>query len=79
MLQNSTRQGIIVQLVFLDLHGLDISYITNYIKNIQAVAAEDVQNVMNKYLKSSDMTIVVVGDRKKIEKSIAPFGPIQSL
>ncbi len=79
VLQNSTRQGIIGQLVFLDLHGLDISFLTNYISNIQAVTIEDVQNIMNKYLKKSDMTIVVVGDKKKIEKSLAPFGSIQAL
>jgi predicted Zn-dependent peptidase len=78
VLANSTRGGIISQLAFLDLHGLDLGYLTNYVRNIRAVTAEDVQNVMKKYFKPSEMTIVVVGDREKIGKEITQFGQVAS-
>jgi predicted Zn-dependent peptidase len=78
VLANSTRGGIISQLSFLDLHGLDLGYLTNYVRNIRAVTAEDVQNIMEKYFKPSEMTIVVVGDREKIGKEITQFGQVAS-
>jgi zinc protease len=76
IMSNSTRRGIINQLAFLDLHDLDISYLNSYVKKVQAITSSEVQNIMNAYLKPSDMTIVIAGDRNKIEKYVTPFGKI---
>jgi predicted Zn-dependent peptidase len=76
VLRNSTLSGIIGQLAFIDLHGLDLSYLNNYVRNIHSVTAADVQNIMKKYINPSNMTIVVAGDREKIGKEIAKFGKI---
>jgi predicted Zn-dependent peptidase len=78
VLRNSTRQGIISQLAFLDLHGLDLNYITNYISNIRSITADDVQRMMKNYLNPSQMTIVIAGDRKKIGKEVEQFGTISN-
>jgi zinc protease len=76
VLRNSSRGGLIGQLAYLDLHGLDKSFLTNYVSNIQAITAEDVQRMMKTYLNPEEMTIVIAGDKKKIEKDVAAFGPL---
>ncbi|QHT67250.1 insulinase family protein [Rhodocytophaga rosea] len=73
VLQNSSHNGIINQLSFLDLHGLDESYLTNYVKNIYAITPEKVQEIAQKYIREEDMTLVVVGDRKKVDSQIKSF------
>jgi zinc protease len=76
VIRNSTPGGIIGQLAFLDLHGLPDSYFQDYVKDIYAVTPAQVQEITVKYLRPQEMTIVIAGDKKKIEKQIAPFGKI---
>ncbi len=73
VLQNSTRQGIIGQLTNLNLHGLPDSYLTNYVKNVFAVTPADVQQITQKYIRPDDMTLVIVGDKKKVEEQIKDY------
>lgn len=73
VLQNSTRFGVIGQLENMNYNGLDKSYIDNYVKNILAVTAADVQAMAKKYLTEDRMTIVVVGDLAKINDQIKPY------
>jgi zinc protease len=75
-IQNSSRQGIIGQLAFLDLHRLPDTYLTNYVQNILNVSPGDVQRIMQTYVKPERMTIVVVGDREKIAKQIEEYGTV---
>jgi predicted Zn-dependent peptidase len=76
VLRNSTPDGIIGQLVFLDLQGLPDSYLTSFVKDIYAVTPEQVQEMTKKHLRVEDMVIVIAGDRKQIEKQVSPFGKI---
>ena len=76
VIQNSSRQGIIGQLAFLDLHRLPDTYLTNYVQNVLAVNPKDVQRVAQTYLTPDKMTIVVVGDRQKIAEQLKPYGEI---
>jgi predicted Zn-dependent peptidase len=73
VLQNSTPQGIIGQLSNLRLHGLPDSYLVNYVKNVYAVTPQDVQQITSKYIRADDMTLVVVGDKKKVEEQIKDY------
>lgn len=70
VLQNSTPDGIIGQLNFLDVHDLDDTYLINRVQNILAVTPEQVQEMTKKYIKPEAMTLIVVGDKVKIEKQI---------
>lgn len=70
VLQNSTPAGIISQLVFLDVHDLDESYLANRVKSIYAVTPDQVQEMAKKYVNPKEMTLVVVGDKKVIEPQI---------
>src|SRR4029077_4017422 len=69
-LQNSNSGGIVSQLNFLDLHGLDDSYLTDRVKNIYAITPEKVSQMTKDHFKYEDMTLVLVGDKKLWEKQI---------
>lgn len=62
VLRNSSRSAIISQLAFLELHGLDKSYLTDYVKNVHSVTPEEVSNIARQYLDSSRMHLTIVGD-----------------
>jgi predicted Zn-dependent peptidase len=70
VLQNSTPAGIINQLNFVDLYGLDDSYLTNLVKNIYSVTPEKVSETTRKYIQYNKMTKVMVGDQETIQKQI---------
>ncbi|XLS27709.1 M16 family metallopeptidase [Flavobacteriaceae bacterium M23B6Z8] len=70
VLRNSTPNGIIGQMVFLEVHGLDEDYLTNRVKNINAVTTEKVREITEKYIQPDKMTLVIVGDKKKVEQQM---------
>ena len=70
VLQNSTPRGIIGQLIFLDTHELDESFLKNKVANMLAVSPEKVSELTRKYIKPENMTLIVVGDKAKIEDQI---------
>ncbi len=60
------------------IYGLPDNYFNDYIGHILAVTREDVQRVAKKYLDPEKVDIIVVGDRKQIEKNVAALklGPM---
>src|SRR4030095_2826162 len=62
VLQNSSRQGVIGQLSFADLHGLPPNYLSTYVQKVMAVTPKDVQRIAQQYIQPDKMTVVVVGD-----------------
>lgn len=73
VLRNSSRQGIIGQLAYIDLHQLGDDYLSKYVQNVYSVTPQQVQQMAEKYLDSSKMTIVVVGDKSKITDQLTPY------
>lgn len=51
-------------------------YYKTYLKNIDAVTAEDVQRVANTYLAPDKMLVTVVGSAKDVRAKLAAFGPV---
>jgi zinc protease len=76
VLQNSSRQGVINQLAFVDLHGLDEKYLNTYVQQIFAVTPKDVQRIAQTYLIGDKMTLVVVGDKSKVAEQVSVFGQV---
>src|SRR5215213_11372830 len=70
VLQNSTPDSIIGQLNFLDLYGLDDSYLNNYVKNIYKVTPEMVSQMAKNYIDYNKMTKVMIGDKEGIQKQV---------
>ncbi|HEX8326918.1 MAG TPA: pitrilysin family protein [Hymenobacter sp.] len=73
VLRNSNPGGIIGQLNSLDLHGLPETYLTEQVKNINAVTPQQVSETARKYVRPEAMTIVVVGDKKVIDPQLKKF------
>jgi len=73
VLQNSSRAGVIGQLEAMNYNELDKNYLDTYVQNINAITAKDVSDMVKKYLLADHMTIVVVGDRSKIDTQLKPY------
>lgn len=71
VLRNSSPTGIISQLSFIDIFGLDESYLTERIKNIYAVSPAQVSQLVSKYIQPDKLTVVMVGDEKSIKEQKA--------
>ncbi|HJQ31771.1 MAG TPA: pitrilysin family protein [Pyrinomonadaceae bacterium] len=76
VLQNSSRQGVINQLAFADLHGLPGDYLSTYVQKVTAVTPKDVQRIAQQYLASDKMAVVVVGDKSKVAEQLSQFGKV---
>lgn len=80
--QFGTTFGLAGQLEEIALYDLPADYFTSYQAKLNAVTVEEVNRVAKKYLDPDHLTIVVVGDRAKIEPGLKtlPFaGTIQYL
>jgi len=75
VLQNSTPNGIIGQLQFLDKYGLPDSFLANFVKNIHSVTPAQVSAIAKKYMDYNKMMVVMVGDAKGIQQQIESKGP----
>ena len=73
VIRNSSRDALISQLQYVDFQGLGEDYLTTYIAKVNAVTPEVVQKMTTQYLKPESMTIVVVGDKSKINDQLTPF------
>ncbi len=73
VLQNSTPGGIIGQLSYLDTYDLPETFLTEKVKSIYAVTPEQVSELVKKHIRPEDMTLVIVGDKKKIEQQIKEY------
>lgn len=76
LLWNSSSSGIAGQLSFLDLHGLDQSYLTSRVRNVHAVTPQDIRKAAQTYFQDDRILIIVAGDSKKIYNQLRPFGPV---
>ncbi len=54
-------------------YNLPKDYYKNYLKNLNAVTVEDVQNIAKKYIKPNNAYVVVVGSGEEVAKNISKF------
>lgn len=73
VLRNSNPGGIINQLNNLDLQGLPDTFLTEQVKNINAVTPAQVSSTARQYIRPEAMTIVVVGDQKVVAPQLKKF------
>lgn len=73
VLQNSSRPGVIGQLEQMNYNELDKNYLDTYVQKLTAVTAKDVQDMAKKYLNVDRMTMVIVGDKSKIDEQLKPY------
>ena len=72
----ATQEGLLSQLSTIYLNELPEDFLEIYRGSVRALKPADVQSAAQSYLDSANMQIVVVGDRKQIEKQAALFGDV---
>jgi predicted Zn-dependent peptidase len=70
VVQNSSPNGVLGLLAFLDLHGLPPEYLTRWVQNLYAVTPEQVSGAAARWLDLSRLELVVVGDLGKVEAGV---------
>ncbi len=70
VISNSSPNGVLGQLAFMDLHGLPDDFLTHWVANIEAVTPAQVSEIARRYIRLERMTVVVAGDLAKIGDSV---------
>lgn len=70
VIANSSPNGVLGQLAFMDLHGLPDDFLTSWIANIRAVTPAEVSEMARTYVRPERMTVVVAGDLAKIGDAV---------
>ena len=65
-----TTEGIVGQIASLALYGLNLAEINNYVSNVQAVTAPQIQKFAGSRLGVADSNIVIVGDAKEFVEAL---------
>jgi zinc protease len=73
VIQNSSPAALIGQLRYVNLQGLGADYLATYVQKVNAVTPADVQRMTKQYIRPADMTIVVVGDKSKVDEQLTPY------
>ena len=73
VLRNSSRDGLIGQLQYIDLHQLGDDYLDTYVQKVYAVTPQQVQAMAAKYVVPDKLTMVVVGDKSKVSDQVAQY------
>jgi zinc protease len=76
-LQLENPTGRLANIITQKMYGLPADYWDTYPQKVNAVTAEDVQRVAQKYVDINHMQIVAVGDASKTRGVLAKFGSVQ--
>ena len=76
---NSSPNGVLGQLAFMDLHGLPPEFLTHWVANMYAVTPQQVTDIARRYILPARMTIVVVGDLKAFGDSVRALPQLQGV
>jgi predicted Zn-dependent peptidase len=73
VLQNASPGGLISGLIMTEEYSLGDDWLSSYVQKVSGVTRADVQRLSETMLDPNKMTIVVVGDKEKIDKSLEPY------
>ncbi len=70
VISNSSPNGVLGQLAFMNLHGLPDDFLTHWVANIHAVTPAQVSGMARQFIRPERMTVVVAGDLATIGDSV---------
>ncbi len=70
VISNSSPNGVLGQLAFMDLHGLPDDFLVHWVENVQAVTPAQVSEMARRFVRLEQMTVVVAGDLAKVGDSV---------
>ena len=77
VVSNSSPQGLLGQLAFMDLHGLPDEFLTQWVRNVHAVTPAQVSGMVARWIDPSRMSVVVVGDLDKVAGPVTALPQLQ--
>lgn len=70
VITNSSPNGVLGQLAFIDLHGLPPEFLSHWVASMHAVTPGQVSQMAARFIQPAKMTVVVAGDLKRIGDSV---------
>ncbi len=70
VISNSSPNGVLGQLAFMNLHGLPDDFLTHWVANMHAVTPGQVSEMARQFIRLERMTVVVAGDLASIGDSV---------
>ncbi len=74
-----SKLSILMQKINYALQGYPEDYLEKYVENIKRVTKEGVLEAAKKHLEPGRMMIVVCGDKKRFDKPLDDFGPVEEI
>src|SRR5687767_11889580 len=68
-----TQDGLVEQLVQMEMNGLPADYLHTYRERVQAVSAAEIQRVASKYVRPDLAAVIIVGDGTSVLEQIKPY------
>jgi zinc protease len=75
LLRNQTQGALAQTLARNWVNGLPPGALAEFVPKVNAVTAEDIQKIGETLYRPDAQAVVVVGEKKALEKELAPFGP----
>jgi predicted Zn-dependent peptidase len=70
VIANSSPNGVLSQLAFMDLHGLPPDFLTYWVASIHAVTPDEVSDMARRFIRPGRMSVVVAGDLAAIGEEV---------
>jgi len=68
-----TQEGLVDQLVSIKMYDLPDNYLKAYRDQVNAITAEDIRRVAERYVKPDQAALVIVGDAAEIMEQVKPY------
>jgi len=75
--ENSTAQGILETLRWMDLYRVGTGYLGTFIQNVYAVTPAGIRVTADRYFRPDRMAIVVVGDRQTLQPQLEAIARVE--
>jgi predicted Zn-dependent peptidase len=70
VISNSSPNGVLGQLAFMDLHGLPPEFLAGWVASVHGVTPPQVSEVAARFIRPERMTVVVAGDLAKVRDAV---------
>ena len=68
-----TQDGLVEQLVQMEMNGLPADYLHTYRERVQRVGAAEVRRAANDYVTPASAAVVIVGDAEAVTEQVRPY------
>ncbi|MBX3702945.1 MAG: insulinase family protein [Steroidobacteraceae bacterium] len=77
VISNSSPNGVLGQLAFMDLHGLPPEFLVNWVASVHAVTPQQVSDIAARFIRPERMSVVVAGDLAQVRDAVLRLPQLQ--